>query len=564
MKFKRNFFSLSKFEKNISIVFRKKFSILNRSKNLHSLSFNKAPQLIVKQYFSFSESVDEKIKSTEILKRKTDYSLKSKGNKQENNLNEKSESNLIFENKNLTNVQQIKTIDSEEGTKRLVVENLAFRNLKIPSVTIVRTREDAIKVVDILKNKLKNRFHAWDTETIGIDPKENSPVTHGEIICFSCFAGPDVDFGNGPRLFIDNYADSQGVIEEFKDYFEDSTYLKVWHNYGFDRHIFHNHGIDVKGFGGDTLHMARMFDTSKLPNEFSLQKLSEIYHDELIKMRMHYLNYFKKFYSNNSKILEMMDIYEKFNNGALKKIDMKTLFRYKKTLANGEEGKLFIMPDIEELHTNPKFVKDWITYSVLDAEVTYYLRDMLQQQLQSLHTQTFTHKNPIEGKYQNNYELYINYWRPFGELMTDMERVGIKIDVGYLKNIQIQAENDIKNHEKKFIEWVQSEQPEAREFNPGSTAQLQQLLFAPCKRRLSKEKASKLRFKKISDEEEVGNGVNEDDEDISKILNNFNGVPKNNNENSKEVEVLPAQRSFKVLNIYVRSKQIIYEQVFDF
>jgi DNA polymerase-1 len=65
-------------------------------------------------------------------------------------------------------------------------------------------------------------------------------------------------------LFIDNYADANGVINEFKEYFEDPTYLKCWHNYSYDRHILYNHGIDVKGFGGDTMHMARLADPSRL------------------------------------------------------------------------------------------------------------------------------------------------------------------------------------------------------------------------------------------------------------------------------------------------------------
>jgi DNA polymerase-1 len=67
-------------------------------------------------------------------------------------------------------------------------------------------------------------------------------------------------------LFIDNYADAKDIIMEFKDYFEDEQYLKCWHNYSFDRHILMNHGIDCKGFGGDTLHMARLFDPSLPPN----------------------------------------------------------------------------------------------------------------------------------------------------------------------------------------------------------------------------------------------------------------------------------------------------------
>lgn len=121
-----------------------------------------------------------------------------------------------------------------------------------------------------------DRVHAWDTETIGIDAKKDSPVGNGIILCASVFAGPDIDFGNGPRVFIDNYADAEGTINVFKDYFENPKYLKSWHNYSYDRHILFNHGIDVKGFGGDTMHMARLVDASRMPNEYGLSALSEI------------------------------------------------------------------------------------------------------------------------------------------------------------------------------------------------------------------------------------------------------------------------------------------------
>ena len=116
--------------------------------------------------------------------------------------------------------------------------------MKIEGTTIVRTVEDAQRVVEILKG-LPDRIHAWDTETINIDAKEQSPVGNGNIICASVFVGPDIDFGSGSRLFIDNYADALGVINVFKEYLEDPKYLKCFHNYGFDRHIFQNHGINV-------------------------------------------------------------------------------------------------------------------------------------------------------------------------------------------------------------------------------------------------------------------------------------------------------------------------------
>lgn len=75
----------------------------------------------------------------------------------------------------------------------------------IEGVTIVKTVADAKRVIDILY-KYRDRPHAWDTETIDIDVKSESPVNRGKCICASAFAGPEINFGNGPRLFIDNFA----------------------------------------------------------------------------------------------------------------------------------------------------------------------------------------------------------------------------------------------------------------------------------------------------------------------------------------------------------------------
>ena len=49
--------------------------------------------------------------------------------------------------------------------------NEALKNLKIEGTTIIRTRKDAKKVIEILKS-VPERVHAWDTETINIDAKE--------------------------------------------------------------------------------------------------------------------------------------------------------------------------------------------------------------------------------------------------------------------------------------------------------------------------------------------------------------------------------------------------------
>lgn len=100
-------------------------------------------------------------------------------------------------------------------------------------------------------------------------------------------------------------------------------------------------------------------------------------------------------------------------------------------------------------------------------------------------------------------------------------------------------------HENKFIKWVHSVQPDALEFNPGSTQQLQQLLFGPCQRKLTQAKIKTLKkpgrpkelIEEISNEDETRESSGEDT-----LTNKSNG--------SALVEVLPASRNFKVENIF--------------
>lgn len=122
---------------------------------------------------------------------------------------------------------------------------------------------------------LTDRVHACDTEVMDIDVKKQSPICHGQVTCASIYAGKDVDFGNGPTIWIDNIGQAYGLSNIFKPYFESESVKKCWNNYGLDRHIMYNHKIDCKGFGGDTMHMARLNDTS-LPS-YSLENLCDKY-----------------------------------------------------------------------------------------------------------------------------------------------------------------------------------------------------------------------------------------------------------------------------------------------
>ncbi len=349
--------------------------------------------------------------------------------------------------------------------------------------------------------------------------------------------------------------------------------------------------------------MARMYDTSGLPGSFGLDKLSITYHKDVLEIREKYIEMFKDQFSKNNQTekIKMLETYKSFNSGNVKKTDMKTLFSYKKLLKDGTEGKTSIMPEIEELHTNPKYYTDWVKYSVIDAEVVFYLRDVFQRYLQSLTTQSLTHFNPVSSRVKNNYEFYLNYWREFGELLTDMEREGIKIDISYLQvrfklfyfkkqKIQIQAETDLKLHENKFLDWVHSVDYELRGFNPGSTQQIQQLFFGPCYKKVNAKNkhkyAKQIQNKADSENQELYddeveknseddnyeneeiNFSSEDEEVINnnKISSNHKSSISNKSKimkiqnkgfgakNSKEdniIEVIPEVRVFKIDNLDV-------------
>ncbi len=54
---------------------------------------------------------------------------------------------------------------------------------------------------------------------------------------------------------------------------------QVWHNYSFDRHVLANtrlggRPLEAAGFYGDTMHMARMWDSSRKGKGYSLEALS--------------------------------------------------------------------------------------------------------------------------------------------------------------------------------------------------------------------------------------------------------------------------------------------------
>ena len=74
-------------------------------------------------------------------------------------------------------------------------------------------------------------------------------------------------------------------------------------------------------------------------------------------------------------------------------------------------------------------------YSVLDSESTFFLRETLEHYLS-------IQKSAAYEGLENMWDLYKKYWRPFGEILTNMEREGIKINVKHIETIKEAAIKD--------------------------------------------------------------------------------------------------------------------------
>ncbi|RLN97177.1 hypothetical protein BBJ28_00007129 [Nothophytophthora sp. Chile5] len=333
-----------------------------------------------------------------------------------------------------------------------LLEGLTAADDESRPVNLIQDEAGARRVLAKIAELGPGHFHACDTEVAQIDIKAVGPVGNGRVTCLSLYSGPDVDYGNGPYVWVDNLDSAEGTLQFFKEFLESREYQKVWHNYSFDRHVLHNHGIDVQGLGGDTMHMARLWNTARFQNGgYSLEALTA----DLLLQR---------------------------------KKPMKELFGVPKLKKDGSKGKERLMPSVEELQRFPEFRRRWIRYSVYDAESTWFLHRVLQHKLDQ--TLWFENRSPstVEGDAQSSgvqpqsgsmYDFYREYIVPFGECLTDIERKGMHVDLKYLAGVEQQALEDRARLERVVLEWASRYCDESERINVYSAAQKQQLLFAP-------------------------------------------------------------------------------------
>jgi DNA polymerase-1 len=171
--------------------------------------------------------------------------------------------------------------------------------------------------------------------------------------------------------------------------------------------------------------MARLYDSSMGPKGYSLANLTVSFEKKILDTKNTMIRFLEKELDKNSPAYQNLQVYKKNYLDTNYKKSMYKLFGRKKILKSGKEGKTTEIPPIVDLHTREDTVKPWVHYACLDAEITFFLRETLSLLLRELGTN-------FEGMNDMN-DVYAKYWRPFGEMLTDMERIGIKVNKDHLR-----------------------------------------------------------------------------------------------------------------------------------
>lgn len=327
------------------------------------------------------------------------------------------------------------------GRRRAAAEPLGPGGLPrsaFPGVTIVNDEQSAERALATLTSPAlaaRDTPVAWDTETVGVNPKAESPVGAGTVICATAYAGAGVDFGAGPHLWVDN-AGPGAALHHLRGYLEDAARPKVWHNYSFDRAVLANGGIDAAGFAGDTMHMGRLECTARF--KYSLAALGEVLLNE-------------------------------------PKRPMADRFGVAATLKSGATAKKLSVPSTLALQTDPATAVEWVSYAAHDAALTFRLYNELRARLEAQELRAVTADDGGGGG--TLWDMYTSMFVPFGEMLTDMERVGFAVDLPLLRAKEAEAVASRDALEDKFRRWAAARCPDARYMNVHSDRQLQQLLF---------------------------------------------------------------------------------------
>ena len=302
---------------------------------------------------------------------------------------------------------------------------------KSNGVAVIQTKEAASYLAAFLLSNPK--LVAIDTETEGIDPKSQSPVKTGKIVCWSLAYKTKV----GVLRYFLWWKDE--IVKPFIPWFESHKHKKTGHNIlNFDRHVINNMGVTINGISSDTLFKAKYYKTDK---NFSVS---------LKSLMTKFLGYESNSFGSLFSVPKKGEIVTRTKIGkSNRKLNGKkipTVLGYYATKVSFKTKEFIKLSDIPELY--PDKLQALYDYASLDAKACLELEFELDKLL------------------PNDHKFY-GVW--FDSLLawSDMAARGIQIDTSEIDRAKKGAEESLVKAESKL----------PKEINFSSPKQLAELLY---------------------------------------------------------------------------------------
>lgn len=289
----------------------------------------------------------------------------------------------------------------------------------------MRTPADARETLLLLHG----RTVGLDTETVGVNPKEESPVLRGKIFCWTL--AWENDQGQIEHAFIPNWGIYEHtILPVFRGWLEDPEAYKVGHNiWSFDKHMFANHGIDLQGIKGDSLRLSKLVNCTKLM-QHGLKPLSK----SLLGLQLsEYSDLF-------SRAVRLMDKEYRTTRvqypkaGPLKGVRTITC---KGTVCTFSSTKRELIPLDELLGPYKSRLPSLERYASLDAVAHLGVYNSLWKsaptRMQDIHTEV---------------------WNPMMGALNRMERRGVNLDKEYCTEQHARASADLAAIEEDLGAWA--------------------------------------------------------------------------------------------------------------
>lgn len=300
---------------------------------------------------------------------------------------------------------------------------------KVGDVTVVEDAAQAAQAMQVLEEHADSHVFAVSIQA------------DGQPICFSVYAGSDVQFADGPRLWVD--LQSLKTLQPFKDFFADGRFRKVFHDFSTDCSVLEPF-LRLRGFAGDVLHMVRLLNAAMPSTGDSLESLA-----------LHF------------------------------KVTSDPLAP--PTRGKGRKAAA------SELQSSPSTREEWIQYASLAAVTVFRLREAMQSQLQKKRWQLGgpapeVLPEELQDGTATMWDFYEQYYVPYGKLLSELEAEGVPVDVAELQQQLDQATTSQQGLELSFLQWAEdrirevhgedaAQKSNISAMNLASTKQLSWLLY---------------------------------------------------------------------------------------